>query len=107
VHAKHAALRRLNDNEGQNALLRSRVERAERERREMQTRVSQTSQGGLAAATSADLQRQLDIARQQLAFKEQEVWCLAVMIFSLKARMVHNAKKDRMLVTALSDTHVL
>ncbi|KAK9902006.1 hypothetical protein WJX75_000979 [Coccomyxa subellipsoidea] len=64
--------RRLNDNEGQNALLRSRVERAERERREMQTRVSQTSQGGLAAATSADLQRQLDIARQQLAFKEQE-----------------------------------
>lgn len=80
MHAEHAALRRLNDNEGQNALLRSRVERAERERREMQTRVSQTSQGGLAAATSADLQRQLDIARQQLAFKEQEVGCLAVMI---------------------------
>ena len=66
-------LRRLNDNEGQNALLRARVERAERERREMQTRAAHSSQAGLAAATSADLQRQLDIARQQLAFKEQEV----------------------------------
>lgn len=64
---------RLNENEGQNSLLRSRVERAERERRDMQTRVSQTSQGGVAAFNAQELQRQLDTVRQQLAFKEQEV----------------------------------
>lgn len=77
-NARCAALHRLNDNEGQNALLRARVERAEREQREMKTRISQSSQPGasLAAATSADLQRQLDVARQQLAFKEQEVRAL-------------------------------
>ncbi|CAL8465940.1 g5476 [Coccomyxa elongata] len=64
--------RRLNDNEGQNALLRARVERAERERLEVQTRISQASQGGLTAATLADTQRKLDTALKELAFKEQE-----------------------------------
>lgn len=64
---------RLNDNEGQNALLRARVERAERERREVQTRILQASQGGLTAATLADTQRKLDTALKELAFKEQEV----------------------------------
>ncbi|BDA48281.1 hypothetical protein COCOBI_11-5410 [Coccomyxa sp. Obi] len=64
--------RRLNDNEGQNALLRARVERAERERRDVQTRISQASQGGLTAATLADTQRKLDTALKELAFKEQE-----------------------------------
>ena len=75
--------RRLGEQEGQNSLLRARMERAEREKRDLATRVAQQAQpsqaaagsGGnaLAAHNAAELQRQLDTARQQLAHREQEV----------------------------------
>jgi hypothetical protein len=54
-------------------LLRLKVERAEREKREMQMRLSQSSQGGIAAFNAQEMQRQLETVRQQLAFREQEV----------------------------------
>ena len=54
-------------------VLRSKVEQVEREKRELQMRISQSSQGGMAAFQAQELQRQLDVARQNLAHKEQEV----------------------------------
>ncbi len=63
----------MSDKEGQTKVLRSKVERVEREKRELQMRISQSSQGGMAAFQAQELQRQLDVARQNLAHKEQEV----------------------------------
>ena len=54
-------------------VLRSKVEQVERDKRELQMRISQSSQGGMAAFQAQELQRQLDVARQTLAHKEQEV----------------------------------
>ena len=54
-------------------MLRAKVEQVEREKRELQTRVAQGGQGGMAAFQAQELQRQLDIARQNLAHKDQEV----------------------------------
>ena len=64
---------RMSDREGQTKVLRSKVEQVEREKRELQMRISQSSQGGMAAFQAQELQRQLDVARQNLAHKEQEV----------------------------------
>ena len=63
----------MSDREGQAKVLRSKVEQVEREKRDLQMRISQSSQGGMAAFQAQELQRQLDIARQNLAHKEQEV----------------------------------
>lgn len=63
----------MSEREGQAKVLRSKVEQVEREKRELQMRISQSSQGGMAVFHAQELQRQLDIARQQLAHKEQEV----------------------------------
>ena len=66
-------LRRVSEREGQAKVLRAKVEQVEREKRELQMRISQSSQGGMAAFQAQELQRQLDIARQNLAHKDQEV----------------------------------
>ena len=63
----------MGDREGQVKVLRSKVEQVEREKRELQMRISQSSQGGMAAFQAQELQRQLDVARQNLTHKEQEV----------------------------------
>ena len=73
--------RRVSEREGQAKVLRAKVEQVEREKRELQTRISQGSQGGMAAFQAQELQRQLDIARQNLAHKDQEV-CVLVQIVS-------------------------
>ena len=67
--------RRVSEREGQAKVLRAKVEQVEREKRELQTRIAQGSQGGMAAFQAQELQRQLDIARQNLAHKDQEVCC--------------------------------
>ncbi len=54
-------------------VLRSKVEQVERDKRELQMRINQSSQGAMIAFQTQELQRQLDIARQNLAHKEQEV----------------------------------
>ena len=66
---------RVSEREGQAKVLRAKVEQVEREKRELQTRIAQGSQGGMAAFQAQELQRQLDIARQNLAHKDQEVCC--------------------------------
>lgn len=64
---------RMSVREGQTKVLRSKMEQVEREKRDLQMRISLSSQGGMAAFQAQELQRQLDIARQNLAHKEQEV----------------------------------
>ena len=63
----------MSDREGQAKVLRAKVEQVEREKRDLQMRISQSSQGSMAAFQAQELQRQLDVARQNLAHKEQEV----------------------------------
>lgn len=82
----------MSEREGQAKVLRAKVEQVEREKRELQTRVAQGSQGAMAAFQAQELQRQLDIARQSLAHKDQEVLppprnvmlCIYIMAFGAK-----------------------
>ncbi|KAK9840657.1 hypothetical protein WJX81_007653 [Elliptochloris bilobata] len=72
--------RRLNEASGQASLLRSRVDRTEREKRDLQARLDAAAGVGGAAAqaattqgpTAAELARQLEALRQQLAFRDAE-----------------------------------
>ena len=63
----------MSDKEGQTKVLRSKVDQVEREKRELQMRISQSSQGGMAVFQAQELGRQLDIGRQNLARKGEEV----------------------------------
>ena len=61
--------------QGRNTLLKSNLDRKERERDELQRRVQQLSSqsSGLASVTIAEAQKEVATLTQQLAFKEQDV----------------------------------
>lgn len=66
---------RLNQEQGSNAVLRSSLDRKERERDDLQKRMQQLSSqpSGLTSFNMAEAQKQVATLTQQLAFKEEEV----------------------------------
>ena len=66
---------RLNQEQGTNAVLRSSLERKERERDDLQRRMQQLSSQptALSSFNMAEAQKQVATLTQQLAFKEAEV----------------------------------
>ncbi|KAK9807844.1 hypothetical protein WJX72_011090 [[Myrmecia] bisecta] len=67
---------RLGEQEGTNSILRANLDRAERERIDLRRQLQESSKpppNGMASYSIADLQKQSDTLRQQLAFTEQEV----------------------------------
>ncbi|KAL3147293.1 hypothetical protein ABBQ32_002782 [Trebouxia sp. C0010 RCD-2024] len=72
---RDALQQRLNEEQGTNAVLRSSLERKERERDDLQRRMQQASSqpSGLSSFNMAEAQKQVATLTQQLAFKEEEI----------------------------------